>query len=121
MDKQNDLTVYYNSACPVCEAGICYQRKLMSEQNIVWIDIHNQAEEFSKSGLDLESVREQLHVIDTRGNIYIGDLALASLWHRTSHQRFLAQIVKYAHFITKPTYILFAKCLYRWNRSRGHW
>lgn len=121
MHQESKLTVYYNSACPVCEAGICYQRKLMSNQNVAWIDIHTQTDEFNQSGLDLERVREQLHVLDADGNLLIGDLALASLWQRTPRQRMLAQIVKYARFITKPAYILFAKCLYRWNRYRGHW
>ena len=34
--------VYYNSACPVCDAGIAYQRRKLgdSQAEIEWIDVH---------------------------------------------------------------------------------
>ena len=37
------LKVYYNSACPVCDAGIRGQRQRMAEcaLDIQWIDIHS--------------------------------------------------------------------------------
>jgi predicted DCC family thiol-disulfide oxidoreductase YuxK len=121
MSNDDKLTVFYNSACPVCDAGICYQRSLMEHQNIIWIDVHRSPEQLEKLGLNLEQVREQLHVQDSDGKLLIGDLALASLWKRTPKQWVFANIVHYGHFITKPLYRLFARCLYCWNRKCDRW
>ena len=43
--------VYYNSACPICNAGITDQRKRMEAcglNNIRWIDVHTNPEALTK-------------------------------------------------------------------------
>ena len=54
--------VYYNSACPVCNAGIKDQRKRMQDcgvNNIEWVDVHNNPDAVSEVGSSLEQVRNQ--------------------------------------------------------------
>lgn len=33
-------TVYYNSACPVCDAGVCYQREKMQGSGVNFVDVN---------------------------------------------------------------------------------
>jgi len=57
--------VYYNSACPVCNAGIKDQRRRMeacSIKDIEWIDVHSNPDALSEVGASLEQVRERLYV-----------------------------------------------------------
>ena len=59
--------VYYNSACPVCNAGIKDQRQRMEQchaENPEWVDIHSNPEALAKIDSSLEQVRERLHVCD---------------------------------------------------------
>ena len=45
-------TVYYNSACPVCNAGICaMQERVASDTGIEWIDVHRNPEALDALGL----------------------------------------------------------------------
>jgi predicted DCC family thiol-disulfide oxidoreductase YuxK len=113
------ITVYYNSACPVCDAGICHLRARMAA-GVDWVDVHTQPEVAAQLGIELEAIRERLHVRDAQGLMQVGDLALAQLASR-SHSQFWAQLIRRFHFLSGPLYQLFARLLYRWNRRRGHW
>jgi predicted DCC family thiol-disulfide oxidoreductase YuxK len=121
MKPEQITTVYYNSACPVCDGGICKQRARMTDRNVEWVDVHAQPEVASQLGIDLEALRERLHVRDAQGEMQIGDLALAELAAQTRGQHIFAWIARRFHFLTGPIYNLFAHYLYRWNRRRGHW
>lgn len=57
MNGEKQTTVYYNSACPVCVAGITSQREKMQACNIQWIDVHNNPAAVLEVGADLEFVR----------------------------------------------------------------
>jgi predicted DCC family thiol-disulfide oxidoreductase YuxK len=115
------VTVYYNSACPVCEAGIRSQRARMQGCEVEWIDVHSRPEVARELGIGLEDLRERLHVRDGFGRMEIGDRAFAALWARTPGQRWLSWIPRLLGWLTGPLYKLFARLLYRWNRRRGHW
>jgi len=93
----------------------------MLDSNVDWVDVHAQPEVAAQLGIDLETLRERLHVADARGVMQVGDLALAELASQTRGQKFLACTLRRFHFLTGPVYNLFARYLYRWNRKRGHW
>ena len=114
-------TVYYNSACPVCEAGICYQRGKMEGCAVDWVDLQARPELAAELGIDLELLRERLHVRDGAGRMHVGDRAFAQLWSHTPGQRWLAWLIKPCGWLTGPLYNVAARVLYRWNRRRGHW
>ena len=117
--------VYYNSACPVCDAGIAYQqRKLQdSDVRIDWIDVHADNGAVAEVGADLEFVRERLHVLDQEGAKQVGSEAFRALWALTPRQRWLARLsgLPLVRSLWRWSYNGFAAALYRWNRLRGRW
>jgi predicted DCC family thiol-disulfide oxidoreductase YuxK len=114
-------TVYYNSACPVCNAGVCYQRTLAQDGPVTWVDVHGRPELAAELGIDIELLRERLHVRDAGGRLHVGDRAFALLWSHTRGQRWLAWLMRPFRWLTGPLYKVAARGLYRWNRRRGHW
>lgn len=119
--RDSGTTVYYNSACPVCDAGICYQRERMAGTAVSFVDVHAQPELAQELGIDLELLRERLHVRGPDGQFSVGDKAFAALWLQTPGQRWLARMVRPLAWLTGPLYKLVARILYRWNRARGRW
>ena len=118
--------VYYNSACPVCNAGIKDQRKRMEAcgiRDIEWIDVHTHPEAAEEVGSPLEQVRERLHVKAADGRLDVGADAFTRLWSRTPRQRWLAKLLRLPILrqATRLLYNAFARLLYRWNRSKRHW
>lgn len=114
-------TVYYNSACPVCDAGIRSQRGRMQGCEVNWVDVHQHPQAAQALGLELEQVRERLHVRSADGQMHIGADALAALWSQSPGQRWLGALTRRLRWLSRPLYNAFARGLYRWNRRRGHW
>jgi len=118
--------VYYNSACPVCRAGIEGQRERMAAcgaTDVEWIDVHSNPERVSEVGASLESVRERLHVKEEDGSIGVGVDAFERLWSRTRGQRWLAALARVPGLrqLGQLGYNIFARLLYRRNRAKGRW
>lgn len=118
--------VYYNSACPICNAGIKNQRERMEAcglKNIKWIDIHTNPEALSEIDATLNQVREKLYIKDLNGQLNIGMDAFIYLCSQTSGQRWLAKLLRFPIFkqFSHWIYNLFAKFLYHWNCSKRHW
>lgn len=118
--------VYYNSACPICNAGIKNQRKRMeacSLKNIRWIDVHANPGALSEIDASLNQVRERLYIKDLNGQLNVGVDAFIYLWSQTNGQRWLARLFRFPIFnqFSHWMYNFFAKFLYRWNCSKKHW
>lgn len=124
MQHQARTKVFYNSACPVCDAGIAAQKEKMGgARSVDWIDIHRTPDAVVELGADLEFVRERLHVKGEDGHVSTGYSALMTLWAKTPGQRpwaVLADMPILRH-IGNWCYNLFAAALYRWNRLRKRW
>jgi predicted DCC family thiol-disulfide oxidoreductase YuxK len=119
------VKVYYNSACPVCNAGIEGQRRRMQDcaTQVEWIDIHNDADAVCEIGAEREFARERLHVVDENGDVKVGAEAFEALWRHTPAQERFAGIVRLpvVRTLARWTYNAFAACLYAWNRANGRW
>jgi predicted DCC family thiol-disulfide oxidoreductase YuxK len=118
--------VYYNSACPVCNAGIKDQRRRMEARgikDIEWIDVHTHPEAAADVDAPLEAVRERLRVRNPDGRVDVGADAFIRLWTQTPGQRWFAKIARLPVLkqLVQWGYNAFARRLYRWNRSRGNW
>ena len=116
--------VYYNSACPVCNAGVRYQRdKLGPRDDVEWIDVHADNDAVCDIGAELEFVRERLHVVDENGSVRVGSEAFAELWSKSADQAVLARIVSAPglRHLSRWLYNGFARLLYGWNRRNGRW
>jgi predicted DCC family thiol-disulfide oxidoreductase YuxK len=117
--------VYYNSACPVCNAGIEYQQQRLGDSSdaIEWIDVHSRNEAVCDLNQDLEAVRERLHVVDEEGELHVGADAFAELWSKTPGQSAWARVARVPGLrpVWRALYNGFAALLYRWNRINRHW
>lgn len=117
--------VYYNSACPVCDAGVCAMRDRLPDNSVEWVDVHARPEVLTPLGLHLEDVRERLHLVDASGTQRIGADAIAGVLalSLSPRWRWLAGPMQWPGLraVGAWLYNTFARQLYRWNRARGHW
>ena len=117
--------VYYNSACPVCKAGIAYQQRKLGDagDEIEWIDVHSRNEAVCDLKQSLEAVRERLHVVDEAGDLHVGADAFAELWSKTPGQSAWARIsrTRGLRLLSSALYNGFAALLYKWNRINRRW
>jgi predicted DCC family thiol-disulfide oxidoreductase YuxK len=121
------LVIWYNTRCPVCDAGIDRQRnKLIAAVEagtIAFRDINLEPAALAAYGASLEDVRCRLHATDAAGRLLVGaDVAIA-VWRITPGERWLAALL--GNPVTRPVtrfvYDRFADWLYAWNRRKGHW
>jgi predicted DCC family thiol-disulfide oxidoreductase YuxK len=124
---QPHLVVWYNTRCPVCDAGIDRQRnKLIAAVEagtIEFRDINLEPQALAAYGASLEDVRRRLHATDDAGRLVVGaDVAIA-VWRVTPGERWLAALLgnPLVRPVTRLVYDRFADLLYAWNRRKGHW
>jgi predicted DCC family thiol-disulfide oxidoreductase YuxK len=123
MNKSAKLKVYYNSACPVCKAGIEGQMTKESVCDIQWNDVHNNNGLVADVNSELELVRERLHVIDEKGELQIGFHAFLAIWRNSPTEKWKATVfgLPLLKQLGSLAYNLFATVLYRWNKVKKHW
>lgn len=123
MGEDSRTTVYYNSACPVCDAGIRSERERLRGCEVRWVDVHERNDAVDEVGAGLEDVRRRLHVRGAGGQVFVGMDAITQLWSATPGRRWLARVLGWP--VVKPVaraaYDGFAALLYRWNLRRGNW
>src|SRR3954449_10125399 len=95
MSETSRTTVYYNSACPVCDAGIRSERGRLQGCDIRWVDVHTREDAVAEIGAELEHVRRKLHVVDAAGRVHVGSEAVAELWSRSARTRWLARVLRW--------------------------
>jgi predicted DCC family thiol-disulfide oxidoreductase YuxK len=119
----NKLTVWYNSKCPVCNAGIDWQRNRLVQAAragaIEFRDIN--AEPDALPGIGVEDIRRRLHGRDAAGQLFVGFACAVEIWRRTPGDGWLAWIGDRAGPAGRFGYDRFADFLYAWNLRRGHW
>lgn len=123
------VSVFYNSACPVCNAGINYQKKRMSgntlnNSKIIWNDVHfnNQFIKQLSPNTELDYVRERLHVKDASGEVLVGIDTFIALWKLSPGESWKANVISspLIYDLAVIFYNVFAFCLFRWNRIWRH-
>ena len=121
------LVVWYNTRCPVCDAGISRQRRKLiaavQAGTIAFRDINLEPQALASHGASIEDVRRRLHATDENGRLLVGaDVALA-VWRLTTGERWLATLLgnAAARPFTRFAYDRFADLLYAWNRRAGRW
>jgi predicted DCC family thiol-disulfide oxidoreductase YuxK len=122
-----ELTVWYNTRCPVCDAGIRHQKRRLVEAvkagRIEFRDINLEPEALAHYGASLEDIRRRLHATDANGRLLVGaDVAIA-VWRATPGEGWLASLL--GNPVTLPltrfVYDRFADLLYAWNRRKARW
>jgi predicted DCC family thiol-disulfide oxidoreductase YuxK len=121
------LTVWYNTKCPVCNAGIAWQRSRLVQAAraglIDFRDINLEPNALSRFGADVNDVRRRLHAVDTEGRLFVGADCAIAIWLATPSQAWLGRILglPVLRQITGLAYDRFADLLFAWNRWMGHW
>ncbi|PBB32511.1 thiol-disulfide oxidoreductase [Mesorhizobium sp. WSM3868] len=121
------LTVWYNTRCPVCDAGIKRQKRRLIEAvksgRVEFRDINFEPQALSAFGASLEDVRRRLHATDAEGKLLVGaDVAIA-VWRLTPGEGWLATLFGNPAVLrlTRFVYDRLADLLYAWNRRTGRW
>ena len=121
------LTIWYNTRCPVCNAGIDWQRNklvaLVRSGRVAFRDINEQPDALAAYGADIDDVRRRLHATDEEGRLITGaDVALL-LWKLTPGEGWLATLLgnRLMRPVTRFGYDRFADLLFAWNKRKGRW
>lgn len=121
------LTVWYNTKCPVCDAGIDFQRsRLVGAVRaglIAFRDINLEPDALAPFGATVEDIRRRLHAVCGDGTLIVGaDVAIA-VWRLTPGDGWLARLFgnRLMLPLTRFVYDRFADLLYAWNRRNGRW
>ena len=121
------LTVYYNTKCPVCDAGIGWQRnKLVQAARsgaIEFRDINLEPLALARFGAGIEDIRRRLHGVDSAGALYVGANCAIEIWRRTPGEGWLGRVfgAPGVRWATRLGYDGFASLLYAWNRRMRRW
>ena len=121
------LTIYYNTKCPVCNAGIDWQRNRLVQAAragiVAFRDINLEPDALARFGAGLEDVRRRLHAVDADGHLHVGADCAIAIWQLRPGNAWLARLVglPLIHPVARIAYDRFADFLYAWNRRRGHW
>jgi predicted DCC family thiol-disulfide oxidoreductase YuxK len=121
------LTVWYNTRCPVCDAGIDWQRnKLVAAVRagkISFKDINQEPEALAAHGASLDDIRRRLHATDESGRLIVGADVMIAVWRATAGEGLLASVFGNPVMlpITRFAYDRFADLLFAWNKWKGHW
>jgi predicted DCC family thiol-disulfide oxidoreductase YuxK len=117
------IKVYYNSACPLCRAGINHQKAKMISCRVDWNDVHTQPGVHNEVSPDLEFVRKKIHAIDEKGEIKVGIEAFEVIWRNSPSEHWKAKVISFPGIkqISIFLYNIFSWFLYKWNIWRNHW
>ena len=123
----SQLTVWYNTRCPVCDAGIDWQRnKLLAAVRagtIAFKDINEQPDALAAHGATLDDIRHRLHATDEAGRLIVGaDVAIA-IWRLTPGEGWIAAMLgnRLILPLTRFVYDRFADVLFAWNKRNNRW
>jgi predicted DCC family thiol-disulfide oxidoreductase YuxK len=121
------LTVWYNTRCPVCDAGIRHQKKRLVEAvkagRIAFRDINLEPDALARHGASLDDIRRRLHATDAAGRLLVGADVAVAVWRATPGEGWLASLLGNPVVlpVTRFVYDRFADLLYAWNRRSGRW
>jgi predicted DCC family thiol-disulfide oxidoreductase YuxK len=122
-----DLTVWYNTKCPVCDAGIAWEKNRLARAVrtgvIAFRDINLEPEALARFGASLDDVRRRLHAVDAAGRLHVGADCAIEIWRRTPGYAWLGHLLALPVIrpIARVAYDRFADWLFAWNKSRGRW
>jgi predicted DCC family thiol-disulfide oxidoreductase YuxK len=124
---QPRLTVWYNTHCPVCDAGIVRQRNklraLVRARVIEFRDINEEPDALAAYGAGIDDIRRRLHAVDHACHLLVGaDVAIA-VWRMTPGEWWIAILLgnPVVRPLTRFAYDRFADVLWAWNRWKGRW
>jgi predicted DCC family thiol-disulfide oxidoreductase YuxK len=124
---EHRLVVWYNTRCPVCDAGISRQRNKLLDAvragRIAFRDINEEPDALAGFGASLDDIRRRLHATDETGRLIVGADVAVAIWRVTPGETWLARLLgnRLVLPLTRFVYDRFADVLFSWNQRKGHW
>ena len=116
------LVVYYNTKCPVCNAGVDFQRSRLARAGVIeFRDINLEPDALARFGAGLEDVRRRLHAVDADNRLHVGADCAIAVWRLTPGDAWLARLVglPLVQPIARSVYDRFADLLPRLEPPHG--
>ena len=88
----DDLTVYYDGACPLCRAEISMYKTQDGAEEIAFVDI-TQTSDLGRD-LDPEDAASRFHVRRSDGSLVSGAEGFVEVWYRMRGWRWLAAMAQ---------------------------
>lgn len=107
---KNALELLYDGDCPICKREICMLQK-RDAKNVAFVDIASKDYLASDHHhIDYSKAMNQMHAVDSSGNVLAGLDAFASVYARC-RLTIIATLLRipFIRFFLKPLYALFAK------------
>lgn len=96
----NPHIVFYDDACPLCDAEIEHYKKLKTLHDINWLGIHSSWDDIQHYGFSRETLLRRIHAVHSDGTIVTGAAAFALIWSSLKYYRVLGFIVTKFKLIT---------------------
>ena len=125
--SEGRLVIWYNTRCPVCDAGISRQRNKLLDAvragRVTFRDINEEPEALARFGASLDDIRRRLHATDETGRLIVGADVAVAIWRVTPGEAWLARLFgnRAVLPLTRFFYDRFADVLFSWNKRKGHW
>ena len=120
------LTVWYNTKCSACNAGITWQRNRLvraAREGLIDSATSISTDAMSRYGANVNDVRRRLHAVDADGRLHVGADCAIAIWRVTRGHAWLGRLfgLPLIRPITRVVYDRFADLLFAWDRWMGHW
>ena len=106
IDEVKDLTVFYDGACPLCNAEIGFYRACRGAERVAFVDVAAAGGGQVAPGLDRCAALKRFHVRNADGSLASGAAGFGHLWLALPGWRWLGRIVLLPVFlqVTELTY-----------------
>lgn len=91
---QGNITVFYDSACPLCHREIAFYRRRRGAEAVRWTDVSGAGDDPLVPGLTRSRARARFHVQCADGTLISGGAAFARLWLALPGFRLCGRIVQ---------------------------
>ena len=120
--RPTSVTTFFNGECPVCSAHVARYRRLgRYRRDLLWRDLADCPDALLCFGIDRETARKRLHVVDRNGTLQGGIDAFAAIWRELPGAQWLAMLVRLpgVHALADLVYDrILVPALWAWNRRR---
>ncbi len=96
----NPHIVFYDDACPLCDAEIGHYKKIKTLHDIDWLGINSSWDDIQHYRFSKETLLKRIHAVHSDGTIVTGAAAFALIWNSLKYCRVLGFIVTKFKLIT---------------------
>lgn len=120
--RPTSVTTFFNGDCPVCSARVArYRHQGRRRADLLWRDLADCPDALRCFGIDRETARKRLHVVDRNGILRGGIDAFAAIWRELPGAQWLAVLVGLPGIHTLAAVLydkIMVPALWAWNQRR---